>query len=672
MNTPSTKNLILIGKPNVGKSTLFNQLTNCQEATGNRSGVTVEEKKSSLNSAINTTIVDFPGIDFFDNKVDAHPIDQQITLKKLNNLKKEDIIINVINAEKLASQLYLTLQLIELSHKIVVVLSKGTPSQKKSLTQKLGCLVLLPEDLSQPKTLQKILNNTKKSSITNIVRDFHKGTPDEHNAEELVAQKRYQFIQKMQLSRPERSYNLTHALDTIAMNRYLGLPIFFFVMFLTFWTTIVIGSLVSPVLETLVALITHSLFYPLKDTFLEIPLASLSFAFVTISSFIAPLTLLYFMLGLLEDTGYMQRAACVIDRAMQKMNLPGQSFIPILVGFGCNVPAIMSSRTINFEHDRIQTILMSPFMSCSARLAIFTVFASSFFGSHGGGHSIIFLLYILGFFIAILTGFVVRYVLNSKQSSCLIQEVSPYQAPNLQAICHSSFKKIFRFITKAGQVIIPFTLFIHLCLIYFPQDLTWQINPITQLFIPMGLGVEQTPAILSLFAGLLAKEVVIGALEAFHFHSSLLTISPEVCLAEFIQALSEAQQGFLSLTLYTPLVLDVDLQAQGYLQEIFPSKHSAISYMIFVLLYFPCLSVTATIAKESHRIWALFSSLWSTIIAYICATLYYQFFSPHFTTSSYIGYVALSAIAITLMILWLKSQVGKMNSNQIPMKIKAV
>lgn len=659
----------LIGKPNVGKSTIFNQLTGKQAPTGNRSGVTIEECQAPLIDNKDILLTDLPGIDFFDSHpCEDHPKDQKITLAKLQHLGSDERLLLVLDGTKLQSQLYLALQILELGLKTLIIVHQGQYHQKKLLSQQLGVTVLLESEIQTKNTWLKDLLSAKKSKKTNIFKEMSLG---EHKDQEQ-AEKRYQFIATMLGSPCVQKRNYSDLIDTLALNKYLGLPLFFLMMYLTFSLTVVLGSTVSPIIEALVGTLSHSAFFLAKSTFLEPICASLCSSLVTISSFIAPLFLLYSLLGVLEESGYMQRAACVIDRAMRKLKLPGQSFIPILVGFGCNVPAIMSSRTINFEQDRIQTILMSPFMSCSARLAIFSVFASSFFGQAGAGHGIIFCLYLLGFLIALLTGFVVRYVLGSRQTSCLIQEVSAYRVPALTLIVKNSSKKILRFLFKAGQIIIPATLFIHFIMSFFPTALYSAHPTLISIFSPMGLEAGQSPAIFSLFSGMLAKEVIIGSLEAFQMKTSLgLTLSPSLQLETLYEAVRESLSHLHSLSFLFPLKSEITISHQGYLQEIFSSKHAAISYMIFVLLYFPCLSVTATIAKESHKIWAIFSSLWSTVIAYICAVFYFQIATYGLFSASHLSYLGFSILTVCLCITWLKHQVKKLRRLQIPIKLKA-
>jgi ferrous iron transport protein B len=398
-------------------------------------------------------------------------------------------------------------------------------------------------------------------------------------------------------------------------------------MFSVFWLTIVGGGIISEYLERLATFITLDPCF--KNPILHSAWTGLSLGMQTVLSFIGPLAILYTCLGLLEHSGYMQRAALVVDRFMQYLRLPGQSFVPIIVGLGCNVPAILSARTLSDPTDRLQTILMSPFMSCSARLAIFTVFAQAFFASHA--HYAIFGLYLLGFGIAVFTGLAIRFVFKGAEFSPLIMQYVDYQFPDIQGILRTTFIRLQDFTLKAIQWIIPAIFCIHLCTRYHWGVPKAIFEPFMRIFAPMGLTLENWPAVLSLFSGLIAKEVLIGTLQG-----SYQSTGSEV----------------LELTYY------------------FHNAHAAMSYLIFVLLYFPCVSVTFAIAKETNLFWAMFSGIWSTSLAYCCAVLYYQWAQAEISLLALLGLTSLCLIYLLLIIMIVKYQMKADTKRSVPFRLK--
>jgi ferrous iron transport protein B len=451
------------------------------------------------------------------------------------------------------------------------------------------------------------------------------------------------------------------------MNRFFGLPFFLAIMYITFWTTIVLGGILTLFFEALIQLPFLYISQFVENQLVTLMLSGLNIGLKTLASFIAPLFILYFMLGLLEQTGYMQRAALVIDRLMQYLKLPGQSFVPIIVGFGCNVPAIMSSRTLDYERDRIQTILMSPFMSCSARLAIFTVFANSFFGV--AGYQIIFALYLFGFFIAIITGLVVRFSMGTTQSSPLIQELVPYNFPSIKELCAVAWLRVQSFLSKAAIVILPITFMIH-CFVHSGLILNQSSQSmIVKIFEPIGLQSRDWPAALSLISGLLAKEVVIGTLEAF--------TTVQVPTEKEIQSLSTiAQREFsevydnLKNVSLIPSDSAAEIIPKTSLEGLFANQYAAVSYLIFVLLYFPCISVTTAIARESKSFWAVFSAIWSTSLAYISAMLYYQACTGTLSVGQFILLSTGCLLYLALLIYLLQRQIKADNKRRIPFSLK--
>lgn len=699
------KNFLLVGNPNTGKSTFFSKLTGESVLTGNRPGVTVESKLSKIKKSTDLNLEDLPGIYYLDSDLEALSLDQQVTLERLNQINNNDIILNIVDCRYLRRNLFLTLQLLEQQLPLVIVLTFCTDKNlKEQLASYLKIPVYLDTELLQEnstsilKELSLIKNNfsalphfLSNDLLKNHLQRLHslskrnladgdlalslfipesfwdslKESLNISDKETALATARYKYIDRLPFIDKTAAVigKLTDSIDRFTMHRFLGLPIFIFVMYLTFWSTIVLGSIINPFIEAIIESIFSYISSFIKDPFGVNVLNGLSVGATTLASFISPLFILYFMLGLWEQTGYMQRASLVIDKLMQYLKLPGQSFVPIIVGFGCNVPAIMGSRTLNYERDRIQTILMSPFMSCSARLAIFTVFAHSFFGA--SGHKIIFGLYLFGFIIAILTGLIVRYSLGRQESSPLVQEMVPYHLPDFKSIFRSSKNRLFSFLKKAATVILPAVLAIQLIASTGASLSPSYQKTLIKIFKPIGLQESDWPAALSLLTGIVAKEVVIGSLEAFQHIQKPLLIEQPIVTNNFFNLLGK------KLSIAWDDMLAVEKPTEPKLTHLFQNTHAAISYLIFVLLYFPCISVTTAIAKESRHYWATFAIVWTTSLAYICSLIYYQL-ATNFITLNLLGMIVASLLYLGLLIYILKRQIKQDSKRKLNFSIKIV
>jgi len=658
----SFERFLLIGHPNVGKSFFFNALTQLSAQTGNRPGVTVDRQEGPMFARPQTIIEDLPGIYYLEKQYQLCAIDQQITLKRLETLSSKDLLVNVIDARSLRPQLHLTLQLIELRRPLIILLTFTKDHLlAESLQQALGVATLLESQFSEDCVWQsmqatcgslshipshpeidmffKNLENAKALSspglpeldVSDPTWNFLSQRSHTSDHASTLATLRYQFIDRFLTTHecPSQARSKLHEyLDTIVLHRIFGLPFFLLVMYSVFWMTIVGGGYIEEGISFLIPTIPH-VSWAHDSIALQSVIEGFKIGMLTILSFIGPLAILYTCLSLLEQSGYMQRAALVIDRFMQYLKLPGQSFVPIVVGLGCNVPAILSARTLSDPIDRLQTILMSPFMSCSARLAIFTVFSQAFFGAQA--YYAIFGLYLLGFVIAILTGLAVRFVFHGSESSPLIMQYVDYQRPNIALIIKTTAMRLKDFIVKAGQWIIPAIMILH-----FMMSMQWTLPqslfvPIMKIFEPMGLQQDNWPAVLSLFSGLIAKEVLIGTLQGVYQTS----LTPELALNQY-----------------------------------FHNSYAAMSYLIFVLLYFPCVSVTFAIAKETHAFWAVFSAIWSTSLAYCCAVLYYQWAASHLSYLTLISLTSLCLIYLLFILMIVKYQMKTDTKRSIPFRLK--
>lgn len=496
----------------------------------------------------------------------------------------------------------------------------------------------LPSDLdAQVKQAQQI-------AVDTIYSVYHE------DADIVLIEQRYQAIERLltkvktnQQAKPARVW--TDRIDSIFLNKYLGIPCFLGMMYLLFFMAINVGGAFQEFFElTSEAIFVDGIENCLQ--YLNAPhwlVATLSDGvgrgISTTITFIPVIGAMFLFMGLLEDSGYMSRAAFVMDRGMRSIGLPGKAFVPMLIGFGCNVPAVMAARNLDNARDRILTSMMIPFMSCGARLAIFAVFVAAFF--HHGGHNVIFALYLIGLLTAMLTAFLLRRTQFQGETAPFIMELPTYQRPHLPKILRMSKQRLMSFITRAGKVIIPVCIALGLL-----NNITVQHQAnhdttlieivgksATPVFAPMGLTEDNWPATVGLVSGILAKEVVVGTLNSLYGQIADLEFEQEQesIPKKLLAAVKSIPHnlGELLPALLNPLAASspdeqFDHHVFGMLDQYFDGRVGAFAYLLFVLLYFPCVSTVAVMRKEIGPRWAWFSMLWSTGLAYIIATDFYQ------------------------------------------------
>lgn len=454
-------------------------------------------------------------------------------------------------------------------------------------------------------------------------------------------------------SQPTRApQRLGNALDKLVLNRWLGFPCFLLAMYTTFVMAINVGGALQPLFDQgSVALfihgtqwLGHTLGWPEALTlFLA---QGLGGGLNTVLPLIPQIGLMYLCLSFLEDSGYMARAAFVVDRLMQALGLPGKSFVPLIVGFGCNVPAIMGARTLNAPRERLMTIMMAPFMSCGARLAIFAVFAAAFFGQHGA--SIVFSLYLLGIAVALLTGLLLKHTLLRGEAQPFVMELPPYHVPQIKGLLLQTWLRLKGFMLRAGKVIVCASLVIgglnSFSLQGTPVEghversaLASISQTITPALYPLGVHADHWQATVGLVTGAMAKEVVVSTLNTLYtaeqLHDSTFDPDSFDLKAELLDAVTQTRDGLASAlslsSLSNPIEAsmgdgEMDDSAMGIMASKFGGAVPAYAYLIFVLLYVPCASVMGAIAREAGNKWMLFSIFWSLSAAYSISTLFYQ------------------------------------------------
>jgi len=455
---------------------------------------------------------------------------------------------------------------------------------------------------------------------------------------------------------------ITDKIDTVVLSRMFGIPVFLLVMYLMFMFTINIGGAFIDFFDGIAgAIFVDGFSDVLSDIgtpdFLRIVLAEgLGGGIQVVATFIPIITALYLFLSAVEDSGYMARAAFVMDRFMRSIGLPGKAFVPLIVGFGCNVPAVMATRTLENERERKLTILMNPFMSCGARLPVYALFVAAFFPTNG--QDLVFALYLIGITVAVLTGFLMKRTILSGESSGFMMELPPYHMPTLKGILLRTWDRVRLFIRDAGQVIVVMVLIINVLsaigtdgsIAHDNSDssvLAVISKTATPIFAPMGIEEDNWPAVLGIISGVLAKEVVVGTLDTLY--SQLAKEDADYIENEepfnFWEAISDAAatvpENLAAVTdmFGDPLQMNVgdieSLEAAAAAQEVddatfgamikrFDGQVGAFAYLLFVLLYFPCVAVIGAIRREAGTPWAVFVAIWTTSIAYITATSFYQ------------------------------------------------
>ncbi|MCG7366265.1 Fe(2+) transporter permease subunit FeoB [Pantoea sp. ACRSH] len=669
---------VLAGNPNAGKTTLFNLLTGLRQRTGNWPGVTVERKQGTFATGeASVTLIDLPGI-YSLEKVqpgDGLSADERVTCSYVMS-GQADVLINVVDASSLEKSLWLTLQLRELNLPMIVVLnmadvarSCGVALDSDALAAQLGCpVVLMSASTAEGVTaLLAAIDSVAAAPPADLLL----------NRAELDAEARLARISAICQAACDRgshrAHRLTRALDNLFLHRWLGFPLFLGVMYLMFFFSINIGGALQPVFDKGsaalfvdgTAQLCAALHFP--DWLTSFLAQGIGGGITTVLPLVPQLALMFFFLTLLEESGYMARAAFVVDRLMRWLGLPGKSFVPLIVGFGCNVPAVMGARTLETERERLMTMLMAPFMSCGARLAIFAVFSGAFFGSAGAGA--IFSLYLLGIAAAVLTGLVLKHTLLKGDSSCAIMELPLWHVPVMRSLLLQTWFRLHAFVIRAGAVIVAACVAIsllsnltasgHLAQRVDDSVLASASRYLTPLFTPMGIQPDNWQATVGLVTGAMAKESVVGTLNALYMAEpqNAPDAAPAPGLtAVFASALDETWQNLKAAlspqTLFNPVEAskgdgEMSQGAVGIMQTMFGSSLAAYSYLVFVLLYVPCVSVMGALAKEAGRQWMWFALIWGTLMAYGAATLIYQIGT--FTQHPGFSLLCVAAIAATGM-----------------------
>ncbi len=483
----------------------------------------------------------------------------------------------------------------------------------------------------------------------------------------IMADGRYGFIHGLAKDVVHRTSevrkNISDRIDMVILNRILGIPIFLGLMYMMFVITIHVGSPFIDFFDGLTGTVFVDGFRVLLEIF-KLPEILITFlsdgiggGIQTVATFIPPIFLIFLCLSLLEDSGYMARAAFVMDRFLRVIGLPGKAFIPMLVGFGCNVPAIMATRTLENNRDRILAIMMNPFMSCGARLPVYTLFVAAFFPRNGG--SVLFSLYMVGILLAVGTGLLFKRTILQGETSTFVMELPPYHLPTFRGIMYHTIYRLKSFILRAGRVIIAVVIILSFLGSigtdgsFGNQDsensvLSAISKTIAPIFYPMGLTSDNWPAAVGLFTGIFAKEAVVGTLDTLYSGMNVRESSSEVeeepfdfwaGIAESFAAIPDGFRNFggalrdpmgveisddLSNTEEAAEEIEIETSTLTAIQEHFNGKVGAYAYLLFILIYAPCVAAIAAIYRETNLRWAMFSTIYLSILAWVVSTLFYQ------------------------------------------------
>ena len=604
MNREESKTLTfaLVGNPNCGKTTLFNALTGASAQVGNWPGVTVEKKIGRL--LINQReidLVDLPGI----YSLAAYSPEEAIAERFLRE-EKPDVIINIADASNLERNLYLTTQLMELGRPMVLALNMMDVAERRGdrincpLLSALTGIPVVPVSAAKGiglKELQRAAMAVREAPITRR----HRVLPPHGRDPDLeIADARYHYIENLMKAavhkRPSASRTRTEIIDAVATNRFLAIPLFFAVILGIFWLTFgSVGSMTVHWVETFLAKVVS----PAVDGVLRaagvstwvrsLVLDGILAGVGAVLKFLPQILLLFLLLSLLEDSGYMARAAFIMDAPMRRIGLSGRAFVPLLMGFGCTVPAVMGTRILEQEKDKRLTILITPFMSCSAKTPVYTMVIAAFFV--GAQPLVMFLLYLFGVCMGILSALLLKKSVLKGEPAPFVMELPDYRLPTPKSVWLHVKRRIVDFLQKAGTTVFAATV------------LVWLLQSLT---VDFRMTTDSTQSILAEGGRLIAPVFTLCGFGSWEPAVALLTgLVAKESIVSTIGVLSAGNAAALLQRSFTPL--------------------SACSFLIFVLLYTPCVAALSTIRRETGSIkWAALSAAYQFATAWYCSALFYQ------------------------------------------------
>ncbi len=695
--------IAIAGVPNSGKTTLFNALTGSSQKVGNWPGVTVEKIEGTFPlQGSSVELVDLPGTYNLSPDTEDQKVAERVIRKG-----EYDLILNVVDATNISRNLFLTMDLKEHTDQIIVLLNMLDVAENEGLEIDID---KMSKELGLPVIPVIAVDKESVENAVEAIEERAKHLPphESHATKQEVMNtvKKYAFIDsiydKIVKEKKDRSQNFTNKVDSIVMNRFAAIPIFLVSMFITFWFAIGLGSVFIDFFDIIAGLFfvdipTAALESINAPEWLNVVVAGgIGAGIQTVATFIPVVFFMFLALAILEDFGYMARVGVVADRFMRKIGLPGSAFIPMVVGFGCTVPAVMAARTLTSKRDRFMTIFMAPFMSCGARLPVYALFCVALFGSYSG--LAVFLIYLSGLFMAIFTGFLLKNTLFKGVPSHFVMDLPLYHTPRISAVFKSAWLRLNGFIKRAGIIVVSAVFVLSMLnsigiengeVSFGNEDsqasvLAYAGKSISPIFKPMGISEENWPASVALFTGLFAKEAIVGTVNSLYSSLDMQEAAEDGGPADeeesgldFSGSIDEAftsiKDGLVGIVTSFDLLgiglvtADSDTVSEEIGASSTVYKHiaanftvfSAFAYLLFVLMYFPCLAVIGATKQEMGSFYSAVMAVYCTGLGWSVATLFYQI-----TEGRNILYIAI-ALAILVGIYGTLKYIGQRDSEAL-------
>ncbi len=665
--------IALAGNPNAGKTTLFNVLTGMRQKVANYPGVTVERKEGfwRLNGTEKAArLIDLPGLYSLDAVSLDEQIAQEVLTGKITDLKKPDVVIAAVDATNLERNLYLVTQLLEFQIPVVIALTMVDTAEKQSLeidTQKLSKLLNVPvvrikasqkqgiDELG--KEVQKVLKHGENSHLPWLSTSNFEDTTDSEDihlslSDDAVANRkifaRYNFISDVyqEAVKPKNTLerSVSDKIDSVLTHKFFGLVILITVLLLVFQTIFSWANLPMDLLEKGFGALGDFVRAEMPEGILTDLIVDGIIAGVGgVIVFLPQILLLFLFISILEDTGYMSRAAFLLDKLMSRVGLHGKAFLPLMSSFACAIPGIMATRTIENPKDRLATILIAPFMSCSARLPVYTLMIAAFFsgqkifGFLSLGAVLMLAMYALGIVVAIIVAFILKRTILKSPPPPFVMELPPYRLPNLRTVFQNMFLRGGLFLKRAGTVILAISIVLW-ALTYFPRNnsqVKSQNSNVQSSEIVQTNNENQTPKtenfaegeqLKNSFAGKLGHliEPVIQPL-GFDWKIGVALIASFAAREVLVSTLSIIYNTGKDANEEDETLLSAIRNAKNEQGNPVWSPLTALTLMVFFVLAMQCMSTVAVVKRETNSwAWTAFMVSYMTGLAYLAAFLTYQ------------------------------------------------